>query len=293
MATSGGNINGIGISDILKLTHPGYMNDAISLFDTLENSPIRSYPVRVEMAMLIICTDGWGEIEINLRPFRVEKDNMLFVLPHQTVQIRQISGIRFFAIAVSPTFMGSVPNLREKLLGRLLEVWEYPVVHLTKEETESLKDFYDFLYNKMSKDGGFYKNDIARGIAYSLLFEIGNIMHRLSQMPRKKLSRSDEILKQFLSLMTENYKVTRNIRFYAEKICVSPKHLSCVVKAATGKPPVQWVNDYVILEAKMLLKNTNMSASQVASHLGFQTPSHFGKFFKQHVGVTPVEYKNA
>lgn len=293
MNVASDNINEVTVSDILKITHPGYMNDAITLFETIENSPIRPYPVRADMAMLIICTDGWGEIEINLRTFRVERDNLLIVLPHQAVQIKEIDSIRFFAIAVSVKFMESVPNLRDKLLGRLLEVWEHPVVQLTGEERDSLKDFYDFFYKKMSRDGGYYKNDIARGIAYSLLFEVGNIMHRLYVPSKSKTARKDEILKRFLSLLAENYNVSRSIDFYADKLCITSKHLSNVVKTATGRTPGQWICGYVILEAKMLLKNTDMSAAQVSEQLGFSNPSHFGKYFKQNVGITPLEYKNS
>ena len=293
MNVASDNINEVTVSDILKITHPGYMNDAITLFETIENSPIRPYPVRADMAMLIICTDGWGEIEINLRTFRVERDNLLFVLPHQAVQIKEIDSIHFFAIAVSVKFMESVPNLRDKLLGRLLEVWEHPVVQLTGEERDSLKDFYDFFYKKMSWDGGYYKNDIARGIAYSLLFEVGNIMHRLYVPSINKAARKDEILKRFLSLLSDNYNVSRSIDFYADKLCITSKHLSNVIKSATGRTPGQWISAYVILEAKMLLKNTDMSAAQISEQLGFSNPSHFGKYFKQNVGITPLEYKNS
>lgn len=293
MNVASDNINEVTVSDILKITHPGYMNDAITLFETIENSPIRPYPVRADMAMLVICTDGWGEIEINLRTFRLEKDNLLIVLPHQAVQIKEIDSIRFFAIAVSVKFMESVPNLRDKLLGRLLEVWEHPVVQLTGEERDSLKDFYDFFYKKMSRDGGFYKNDIARGIAYSLLFELGNIMHRLYVPSINKAARKDEILKRFLSLLSDNYNVSRSIDFYADKLCITSKHLSNVIKSATGRTPGQWISAYVILEAKMLLKNTDMSAAQISEQLGFSNPSHFGKYFKQNVGITPLEYKNS
>lgn len=293
MNVASDNINEVTVSDILKITHPGYMNDAITLFETIENSPIRPYPVRADMAMLIICTDGWGEIEINLRTFRVERDNLLFVLPHQAVQIKEIDSIHFFAIAVSVKFMESVPNLRDKLLGRLLEVWEHPVVQLTGEERDSLKDFYDFFYKKMSQDGGYYKNDIARGIAYSLLFEVGNIMHRLYVPSINKAARKDEILKRFLSLLSDNYNVSRSIDFYADKLCITSKHLSNVIKSATGRTPGQWISAYVILEAKMLLKNTDMSAAQISEQLGFSNPSHFGKYFKQNVGITPLEYKNS
>ena len=293
MNVASDNINEVTVSDILKITHPGYMNDAITLFETIENSPIRPYPVRADMAMLIICTDGWGEIEINLRTFRVERDNLLFVLPHQAVQIKEIDSIHFFAIAVSVKFMESVPILRDKLLGRLLEVWEHPVVQLTGEERDSLKDFYDFFYKKMSRDGGCYKNDIARGIAYSLLFEVGNIMHRLYVPSINKAARKDEILKRFLSLLSDNYNVSRSIDFYADKLCITSKHLSNVIKSATGRTPGQWISAYVILEAKMLLKNTDMSAAQISEQLGFSNPSHFGKYFKQNVGITPLEYKNS
>ncbi|MDR1673524.1 MAG: helix-turn-helix domain-containing protein, partial [Bacteroidales bacterium] len=75
------------------------------------------------------------------------------------------------------------------------------------------------------------------------------------------------------------------------KLCLTSKHLSAVIKKTTGKSAFEWINDYVILEAKSLLRATNMTVQQISEELNFANQSFFGKFFKRAVGVSPKEYR--
>ena len=98
-------------------------------------------------------------------------------------------------------------------------------------------------------------------------------------------------MEDFLQLVQKHYKQERMIRFYAEKLFVTPKYLSVVVKNASGKTAGQWIDDYVVLEAKALLKSTDMTVLQISDEMNFPSQSFFGKFFKREVGVSPKQYR--
>jgi AraC-like DNA-binding protein len=83
----------------------------------------------------------------------------------------------------------------------------------------------------------------------------------------------------------------RGIGFYADKLCHTPKYLSTTIKEVSGKLAGEWIDDYVMLEAKVLLKSTNMTVQQTSERLNFATQSHFGTYFKRLAGVSPKEYK--
>ena len=89
----------------------------------------------------------------------------------------------------------------------------------------------------------------------------------------------------------ENYRKEHSVKFYADKICLTPKYLSTVIYEISGKHASDWIQEYIILEAKALLKSTNMSLQNISDVLCFCTPSHFGRFFKRYTGYTPSEYK--
>ena len=93
------------------------------------------------------------------------------------------------------------------------------------------------------------------------------------------------------SELTEHHRKERRVDFYAEQLFLSPKHFSTVVKKVSGKTAGEWIDEYVILEAKALLKYSVMSIQEVAYFMNFPNPSFFGKYFKHHTGLSPSEYK--
>ena len=94
-----------------------------------------------------------------------------------------------------------------------------------------------------------------------------------------------------MRVVMENYKQERSVSFYADKLCVTAKYLSLVVKNVSGKSAGDWIDEYVILEAKALLKSSNMTIQEIADVLNFANQSFFGKYFKHHTGVSPKEYR--
>ena len=99
------------------------------------------------------------------------------------------------------------------------------------------------------------------------------------------------LVEKFLHLAQSYYKEQRGLEFYADKLCITPKHLSKIIKETTGKPANDWIDEHVALEAKALLKSTNMTISQISDELNFPSQSFFGKYFKRVTGMSPSEYK--
>ena len=118
---------------------------------------------------------------------------------------------------------------------------------------------------------------------------------QIQKEPCFHLSNEDtDIFCQFISLMQLIcHTQERSVTFYAEKLCITPKYFSTLIKKQTGKSAAQWIDDYVILEAKNLLKFSGMSIQEIAYHLNFSTQSFFGKYFKHQTGLSPSEYRSS
>ena len=106
-------------------------------------------------------------------------------------------------------------------------------------------------------------------------------------------TRSKVIFDQFIKLVSEYHTQYRNVGFYADKLCLTPKYLSKLIKGATGRSAPDWIDAYVILEAKNLLKYSNVTIKEVVYRLNFPNQSVFYKFFKARTGMTPTEYRNS
>lgn len=98
---------------------------------------------------------------------------------------------------------------------------------------------------------------------------------------------------QFLILAQKHFKQQRFLDFYAQKLEVTPKHLSRTLKSQTGYTAVEWIERFVILEAKVLLKSSNLNIQQISDELNFPSQSFFGKYFKKLTGMSPKEFRNS
>ena len=105
------------------------------------------------------------------------------------------------------------------------------------------------------------------------------------------VSRRDELLMRFTQLVSDNYKLHRKVSYYADKMCLTPKYLSTVVYEASGKYARDIIAEFVIMEAKRCLVNTTMTVQEIGDYLHFSCQSFFGKYFKEHAGMSPQAYR--
>jgi AraC-like DNA-binding protein len=110
---------------------------------------------------------------------------------------------------------------------------------------------------------------------------------------RPVLSRKEELLDGFLQLLTKHVREYHVVTFYAEKLFITPQYLSLILRELTGRSANKWIDDALITEAKILLKTPLATIQQVADTLNFSDQSTFGKFFKKHIGMSPMEYRKS
>lgn len=270
------NITEAYIEDVLSISPAGYMKGTIAVFDNLDNLPIGNYPIRLNMALMICCTGGSANVDINLKSFTLSEGEIMLVQNRQIVEATGRHDFKCFAIAVSPVFMESVAPLREKIMNIFLRVADTPVIAVTDDEMQELREFYDFIVKRVNRpDTSINKTEIVHGLCYSVLFTLGGILNSHISFEPKKVTRKEEILNRFLELLEKNYYKEKSVSFYADKLFINPKHLTNVVKELTGKTAGAWIDNYVILEAKMLLKTTSLSVCQIAQKLNFANQSFF------------------
>ena len=116
---------------------------------------------------------------------------------------------------------------------------------------------------------------------------------KTSDTQQKESTRLQLLSERFLALVTEYHNKERGVAFYADKLCITPKYLSKLIKQATGRSAPDWIDAYVVLEAKNLLRYSGKSIKEIVQDLNFPSQSVFYKYFKSHTGLTPSEYRNA
>ncbi len=126
---------------------------------------------------------------------------------------------------------------------------------------------------------------------YACLEFVGMAGQGKKQGKRKDGTREEAYFKDFMQHLREHYRQERKIGFYADKVCVSAKYLSSIVRSVSGYGPSHWIDGCVIGEAKNLLKLSTMSIQEISNELHFPTQSYFGRYFKKHTGMSPRTYR--
>ena len=129
-------------------------------------------------------------------------------------------------------------------------------------------------------------------IRYNLAI-IFSKLERLKQYQTFNLKRSDKLNKflDFKSLLEIHFNKSRNADFYAEKLNITYKHLNTICKSIIALTAKQFIDEYIILEAKRLLVNSEIKSTELAYFLGFEEPTNFVKYFKKHTKFTPNQFK--
>ena len=142
-----------------------------------------------------------------------------------------------------------------------------------------------------------HHTEIVRSLINIVLNEIGDIHQRVEPVltgpsSGEEAKKGNHVLFQFKSLLSQHFIEERQVSFYADKLHLTPKYFSTLIKDVSGKTAGAWINEMLVLEARVRLQNLEQSIAQIAYELNFSDPSHFGRFFRKHVGVSPLEYRS-
>ncbi len=267
------------------------IGEDIILFDNISKVPFFDYPIKVDYSISTICIRGEIGAAVNLKSYKFSANDFIILVPGQIVQFFSVSEDFYgLHIIMSQRFTDNLEISIKNSVSVFLHLKENHVMHLKNEEMESLLDYYDILLKALKRVESPNRLDIARALTLAMFYGI-NGFEQLQNKNNTHKSKKEVLFDSFYNLILQHHKESREVGFYAEKLCMNPKYLSTVIKEISGKSAFEWINNYVILEAKSMLKSTGKTIQQISDELNFANQSFFGKYFKQHVGIPPSEYR--
>ena len=275
--------------ELVNLKADAIGNDFILLDKPLILSGF-NHPFKVDVTTAIICLKGTTSGMINLERIETKSPGFLIILPNQILQYEHISeDFSALFIILSNRFTESL-NIDERFPA-FLSIQKQPFTELTHAELEAVTDYYMMLKRTIAQKNNPYCLEILKYLTKAFFYAFGYDLHIRRQKGEDKKSKHQVLVEKFLKLVQLHFKDERSLEFYAGKLYLTPKHLSKVVKENSGKSASDWIDSYVILEAKALLKTTDMTVQQISDRLNFPSQSFFGKYFKRLEGISPSEYK--
>ena len=273
---------------------PGIMGECIAVNSASEMEIFR-FPSRLNALIIGVGTEGETSLTSNLQEFRLKKDSLFIFSPKHILQVQSNNRFKAHLIDIAPDFLKRINIDTKRMMPLFLQFGSLPCMELTHAESQSLRSFISMVEQELKGSETDFSSEIIGGLIAATIYKVGDILtHYLTEHPEVDSpihNRAEEYFRQFTELLGEHYKHERSVGFYARQLCITPKYLTTLIKRISGKSVSEWIDNYVILEAKTLLKYSNMSVQEIAYYLNFPNQSFFGSYFKRNAGMSPSQYK--
>lgn len=282
--------------DLTNILPERRLSGDVILFDQdLELSAynhIFAQPCRLDAISVLICTEGSLRVKVNLKEYFITEGMIVVNLPQNIIQIDGFERFRAKGIIVSAPYIKSLSVGVDMLMPLYFYFQRHTTICLTVEEVAHLGRYGQLLGISTLSQSSTYKREIVGNLISLLCYTISDIIVNQGKgMEDAVTNKHALIYEQFMRLLIEHHLSERSLLFYAEKMGLSPKYFSKIIYDFSGRSAADWIDEYVILEAKALLRYSRMSIMQIAEHLNFTTQSFFGRYFKHQTGVSPGEYR--
>ena len=248
------------IGFLLETNKGSHIDEDLLLVNNIADLPRSNEPGRLDFLFFGMCTSGVGKYSLNTIDYVVLPKDILIVTPGDVTDNYSLSAdFKGIGIIMSKNFYREVILNVHELSSLFLFARNHPVCELETDEVNTVANYFSIIKQKLDNKAH--------------LFRV-------------------ETVKLLLQALVENhFRSERRVGWYAKQLNITPKYLSEAVKAISHRTPNEWIDYYTIHELRIMLKSTAKSIKEIAVELNFPNQSFMGKYFKDHVGVSPSEYR--
>lgn len=269
-------------------------NDLV-LLDSIDFKLLKGTPMQLAFMLLGFCRSGEATCRMGNLDLHVRQGDLLISLGEQVFDEPLVSpDFQFSAVLMSQRFAEDCVVGLNYMWPYLLHVLKDPILHLNNEEQRWLLDCYGLLRRRGTPSNQRYLRETLIALTRAFYFEVCSLLDsRVNPVSTQANSRSYAIFDKFIRLVSQHYKRERSVEWYSSQMCLTPKHLSEVVKAVSGRTAGQWITSMVIIEIKTLLQDSSLAIKEVAQEMNFPNQSFLGKYFKNVEGVSPSDFRRS
>lgn len=274
------------------LYNGSYIDDDIMVFDEIGALPLPNEPRRMKCILFALCRHGKVQYSVDTEERMVAANDVIIISEGQVIDNYMLSSdLSGIAILISQNFFSEIVKDIHGISSLFLFSRSHPVFGLRQKEISTLMTYFDLIWNKMNDDEHHFRKDVVRSLIATMIYDLSQVIYRIQQQRSERQSRAESIFTEFIRLVEQNFRHERRVSRYATLMCITPKYLSETVKLVSRRTPNEWIANYVALEIRVMLKNTTKSIKEIAEEMNFPNQSFLGRFFKEHVGMSPSEYR--
>ena len=251
-------------------------------------------PVALDINIIVFCQQGSMDVTINNEKHVLKQRQVLFLQQNSVV-----NGYHFFdnlqakALVFSMSTIDNSIFMRRKIWDNIAYLHLQPIITLSDSHWQLLSHYYNIALFNINNAESLYKQEIVSHLLRSLIYEF--LLMTDSMMPSRgdrSQSTADDLYQRFLSLLGYSRGRMRKVQQYADQLCVTPDHLTAVVKHISGRTAIDWITESTVNAITHELLYTSRPVKEIADELDFPSLSFFGKYYKQHTGLSPRAKRN-
>lgn len=248
-------------------------------------------PVNPKGDIIIFCEKGYAVFSLNFRNYLIREGDLIILLFNTfPVFLRTSSDFRMSFCMLSGAFSYEVAY---PVSAEFLEfVFENPVFRIPPEKAEPLDLWWRLLFHFSGDESNGQRRLVVRNHVQNLLIEVDERSKPFMQSFRTTANtRQQSLYAEFCKLIWANYSTHHDVKFYADKLSITPYYLSCITNEIAGESAKKIIDYYLTIEIKMLLETTDMTVKELADKFNFEDPSYMCRYFKRQTGVSLSTYR--
>jgi len=264
------------------------IEDIISRKDNLSHSPEKAH--QIKFYKIVFYTNGVTEHLVDFIWHKVQKNTLIYLSKGQINAFKFTDDVKGYVILFTEEYfrkrLSYIPN--DTVIRLFTSHLFSPKIQVP--EASNVISYIILLFNEFYALNGYYNKENIISSLYTIIF---SKIEELKKSQTHYLKESDKLIQflDFQKFLKEDYRISRNADYYAGKMNITYKHLNIVCKEVINTTAKQFIDEFVILEAKRNLINSNIKSTELAYLLGFEESTNFTKYFKKHTGLTPNRFK--
>ena len=250
--------------------------------------------------VLFFITEGRAQLEYDGHVVQLQKNDLFLYMAHSTANnFMASSDFNCRQIWFSRSELWNIDIYNLISVADMSQLKLHPVVHLSDDDIKLCDTYFQLLCSRMKSSTSALTPDIVRSLLGTIMLELLSIMRRNSERAVEEVRQEDpnsslhkkRIIDNFIKLVEESDGRIRRVDDFASQLNITPKYLSTILKEVMNRRPSTYIQLYTLKAIERRLRFTDMTMQEIANDLNFPNPSFFGKYCKEHLGMTPLEYR--